>query len=80
MAENSRHDTDHRPYPTCPHCGHMMDADEMSYGRPTCDTDLWALAPGEDRAVIECPACDKQYWVQGGYQPHYTSAFSEEDL
>lgn len=66
--------------PKCPHCGHEMDTDEMCYGKPTCDADLFALAPNEDRAVIECPACDKQYWVQGGYTPHYISAFSEEDL
>ncbi len=66
--------------PKCPHCGHEMNTDEMCYGKPTCDADLFALAPREDRAVIECPACDKQYWVQGGYRPQYTSAFAEEDL
>lgn len=66
--------------PTCPHCGHMLDTDEMNYGHPTCDEDLWALAPGEGTAVVECPACDQQYWVRGGYRPHYTSAFSEEEL
>lgn len=66
--------------PKCPHCGHEMDSDEMSYGKPTCDEDLFALAPNEGRAVIECPACDKQYWVQGGYTPMYTCAFAEEDL
>jgi len=52
----------------------------MNYGPPTSDTDLWALAPQEGRAVIECPGCDKEYWVKGGYQAHYTSAFSEEEL
>lgn len=57
-----------------------VNSDEMCYGKPTCDADLFALAPSEDRAVIECPACDKQYWVQGGYRPQYTSAFAEEDL
>jgi uncharacterized protein with PIN domain len=57
-----------------------MNNDEMCYGRPTCAEDLFALAPAEDRAVIECPVCDKQYWVQGGYTPHYTSAASEDEL
>jgi uncharacterized protein with PIN domain len=57
-----------------------MDMDEMMYGKPTCDEDLFELAVNEDRAVIECPGCDKQYWVHGGYTPHYTSAFSEDEL
>ena len=68
------------PRPTCPHCGHELDVDEMGYGASVCENDLWALAPNEGRSVVVCPVCDKQYWVQGGYQPHYTSAFSEEDL
>jgi len=42
--------------------------------------DLFALAPTEDRASIKCPVCNLEYWVQGGYQPHYTSAFAEELL
>ena len=66
--------------PKCPHCGHEMNNDEMCYGKPTCEVDLFALAPKEDRAVIECPACGQQYWVQGGYVPQYTSAFAEEGL
>lgn len=69
-----------RPHPTCPHCGHEMDDDEMQYGPPTCSEDLYALAPNEGTAAIECPACDTQYVVQGGYTPHYTSAFSYEEL
>ena len=80
MSALSTHDTVNTLSPTCPHCGHEMDSDEMNYGKPTCDEDLWALAPNEGRAVIECPACDQQYWVQGGYRPQYTSAFSEDEL
>jgi uncharacterized C2H2 Zn-finger protein len=68
------------PTPICPHCGHVMDTDEMSYGAPTCDADLFALAPNEDQAVIKCPSCDAEFWVQGGYTPHYTSAFSWEEF
>lgn len=75
MAETCR-----TPTPVCPHCGHAMDTDEMLYGRPTCEEDLFALAPNEGTAAIECPACDKHFWVQGGYTPHYTTAFSEEEL
>lgn len=69
-----------QPTPTCPHCYHEMDMDEMRYGKPTSEADLFALAPEEGRTVIECPACDKQYWVKGGFIPHYTSAFAEEEL
>ena len=69
-----------QPTPTCPHCGHAMDAEEMQYGPPTCSEDLFALAPNEERAAITCPACDLEYWVKGGYQPHYTSALAEELL
>lgn len=80
MSALSTHDTEETIRPTCPHCGHMMDSDEMCYGKPTCDEDLWALAPEEGRAVVECPACDHQYWVRGSFKPQYTSAFSEEEL
>lgn len=66
--------------PVCPHCLHKMDTDEMYCGNPTWDEDLFALAPDEGAATIECPACDKEYVVQGGYTPHYTSAFSYEEL
>lgn len=75
MAETCR-----TPTPVCPHCGHAMDTDEMLYGKPTCDEDIFALAPDEGRTAIECPACDQQFAVQGGYTPHYTTAFSEEEL
>ena len=73
-------DTHRQPFPTCPHCGHAMNTDEMLYGSPTCDADLFGLAPAEGQAAITCPACDLEYWVQGGYQPFYTSAASEEEL
>lgn len=68
---------DNTTTPKCPHCGHEMTHDEMYYGG---DVDLFALAPQEDSTVIECPVCDKQYWVKGGYVPQYTSAFAEEDM
>ncbi len=74
------HDTYQKPFPTCPHCGHQMDNDEMQYGKPTCEEDLYALAPNEGHAVIKCPLCDKQYVVLGGYAPHYTSFFSMDEI
>lgn len=67
-------------YPICPHCGHQLDDDEMQYGSPTCDEDLYLLAIDESVAVIECPLCDKSYAVLGGFKRHYTSSFSSEDL
>ena len=67
------------PQPVCPHCGHAMNTDEMLYGKPTCEEDLFGLAPNEGTAAIECPACDKHFWVQGGYAPLH-HRFSEEEL
>jgi hypothetical protein len=42
--------------------------------------DLFALAPDEGRAEIECPSCGVTYHCQGGYRPEYTSALDEDDL
>ena len=69
-------DTHQCPRPTCPHCGHELNHDEMYDAK----VDLYALAPNEGKECIECPACDKEYWVQGGYTSHYTSAYAEEEL
>lgn len=63
--------------PVCPHCGYMIDELDMP---DIADFDIYALAPEEDTNVIECPQCDKEYWVRGGYNPHYTTAFAEEQL
>jgi transposase-like protein len=76
----SKPNTFQAPSPTCPHCGHELDEDEMLYGKPTCDEDLYALAPNEGSTVVQCPRCDLEYAVQGGYKPHYTSAFSLDEL
>ncbi len=73
MTEPNPHN---RATPTCPHCGHAQDTDDMLLSK----TDLFALAPAEESACIVCPACDQEFWVKGGYTPHYTSAFSEEEL
>jgi uncharacterized Zn-finger protein len=61
---------------TCPHCDHEYTSDEMN----ECQTDLWALAPREETTDLECPACDKTFFVKGSYRPQYTTAFAEEEL
>lgn len=66
--------------PKCPYCDHDMNAEEMSYGKPTCEVDLLALAPDDVRVVIECPVCDEQFWLHCIYTPKYTSTYSEYDL
>ena len=38
------------------------------------------LDTNEGREAMTCPACDQEFWVQGGYIPHYTTAFAEELL
>ena len=62
--------------PTCPNCGYAMDHDDMVN---TAD-DFFEAAVNEQRLPVTCPSCDAQYWLQGGYSPHYTTAFSEEEL
>lgn len=69
--------THKQPTPVCPHCGHDFTTDEMT---DVHDVDLFAIAHLEDTDVIQCPHCDKDFWVKGGYTPHYTSAFAEELL
>lgn len=73
------HNTFQTAHPTCPHCGYELNNDDM-VDHETSEADLYALAPDEGTAVVKCPQCDKEYAVQGGYRPHYTSAFSEDEL
>lgn len=76
MAEHQVFET---PLPTCPHCGYALDHDDMASGFGSMN-DLYAIAPQEETAVIHCPQCDQEYAVRGGYKPHYTSAFSLDEL
>lgn len=62
--------------PTCPTCNYAMNSDDMNAN----SEDLWAIAPNEERVVIECPSCGIEYHCQGGYKPEYTSALSEDEL
>ena len=76
MGILTTHDTHHTLHPACPHCGYELNDDDML----ASSEDLYALAPNEESAVVTCPQCDKEYAVQGGYRPHYTSAFSLDEL
>ena len=60
----------------CPHCQHKLDTDDML----ALDFDDFALATNEGREAMTCPACDQEFWVQVRYIPHYTTAFTEEQL
>lgn len=42
--------------------------------------DLFALAPNEEIAHLQCPSCDMPFVVLGGYKPQYSTAFAEEEL
>lgn len=71
--------------PTCPHCGHEMDYEEMGSNtrfEGSDGDDLWGLAPMEQLTKVVCPAilCGKPYFVQGGYTPKYTCAVTESEL
>ena len=61
--------------PTCPACGHTMTDDEMLEH----EDDLFAIAPNEENADIECPGCETPYVCKGGYRPNYTSAIDPDD-
>ena len=62
--------------PICPHCGHAYTYDEMV----DCPANIYDIAHREDTACIECPACDKEFWVQGSWTPKFSTAVAEELL
>lgn len=69
----------------CPHCGHVLTDDEMAadrYKAGSSGSDLWAIAPNEERARVICPSasCGKPFHVRGGYIPKYTTAINEDEL
>jgi len=68
--------------PECPHCGHVFTPDDMmdDEGTTRGETDLFSLAPMEERRAVTCPACEREFWLEGSFEPRYTSAFAEEDL
>lgn len=75
MTSEERVDTFQRDYPNCPGCGYELDGHDMD-----SHLDLYDLAHAEDSKEIECPKCDAKYWVLGGWKPHFTTAWAEEDL
>lgn len=42
--------------------------------------DPWEAAVEEEIYAAECPVCDKEFFVKGGYVPHWTTDFAEELL
>ena len=63
--------------PVCPHCGHVYTTDDILQNDLV---DIYGIAHAEGLAVIECPSCDQEFWVKGGYKPHFATAVSEELL
>lgn len=66
------------PTPVCPHCGYAMDHEDMN----SCESSEYLpdIAPTEQTASAQCPICEANFWIRGGYTPHYTTAFAEEEL
>lgn len=59
----------------CPHCHYSLDDDDMHYQ----DVDLWALAPREENADINCPRCGEHFVVSGSYTPEYKTFRTEDE-
>jgi hypothetical protein len=62
----------------CPHCDHEFSADDMNAAE--AEDDLWDIAPSEGQTECKCVACGKQFFVQGGYVPLWTTAIDQDDL
>ena len=55
----TKHDTYQQPYPTCPHCGHQLNADKMNYG-----PDVSEDGPGQ---FDTCPGCARKGYLCGSF-------------
>ncbi len=73
------HHTFNTRSPVCPACHHEMTTDEMVNHIHRGD-DLFAIAPNEGRAELDCPACGQHYHIKGSYCPQYCTSLSEDDL
>ena len=73
MAKHKKTNT-----PVCPHCYHAMKPDEMI----NSDVAIFDIAPREESLndPIVCPACGEEFWVAGGYEPHYTTGLTENEV
>ena len=60
----------------CPHCEYELNEDDFQES----EIDLWALAPREKEAEINCPSCDKSFIVKGGYLPTYETAKTWDEI
>lgn len=63
--------------PVCPHCGHEYTHDDILQNDLV---DIYGIAHAEGTAVIECPICDTEFWLKGGYKPRFSTAVAEELL
>lgn len=63
--------------PVCPHCNHVYTLDDILQNDLV---DIYGIAHSEGLAVIECPVCDKEFWVKGNWTPTFDTALSEEEL
>ena len=59
----------------CPYCEHELTDDEM-YSN---EVDLYALAPNEEDAAIDCPNCSEKFTVHGSYKPVYETLPYEDE-
>ena len=59
----------------CPHCGYGFDDDDML----RANDDLFAIAPNEEDADVDCPDCKKSFYVRGSYRAEYETFKCEDD-
>ena len=59
----------------CPFCQHKYSDDDMYRGQ----SDLYAIAPNEEKISELCPICLKEFWIQGGYVPEYETFKTEDE-
>jgi len=59
----------------CPHCHYVLDDDDMHRQ----DIDLWALAPREETADIDCPICGEHFYISASYTPDYQTFLTEDE-
>lgn len=60
----------------CPHCGHEYTTEDME----SADSCMWAICPNEETAKEVCGACDKTFFIQGGYVPTYDVFKTQDEL
>lgn len=61
---------------SCPNCNHHFDADDMLH----LPIDIWQLAKDEEDTQINCPSCNKDFWVIGKCSLSWNSYKSPDDM